>query len=78
MSAGAINSPHLLMLSGMGDATHLKEHGIDVVHDLPAVGRHLQDHLAVPVIFTIREQISLLAAESKKQIAKYLLLRKGM
>ncbi len=78
MSAGAINSPHLLMLSGIGDATHLKEHGIEVVHDLPAVGRHLQDHLAVPVIFTIREQISLLAAESKKQIAKYLLLRKGM
>jgi choline dehydrogenase len=78
MSAGAINSPHLLMLSGIGDATHLKDHGIAVVHDLPAVGHHLQDHLAAPVIFTIREQISLLGAESKAQIAKYLLLRKGM
>lgn len=78
MSAGAINSPHLLMLSGIGDATHLKDHGIGVVHDLPAVGRHLQDHLAVPVIFTIREPLSLLAAESKAHIARYLLMRKGM
>ena len=78
MSAGSINSPHLLMLSGVGDASHLKEHGIEPVHDLPAVGRHLQDHLAVPVIFTIREPISLLAAESKAHVAKYLLLRKGM
>ncbi len=45
LSAGSINSPHLLMLSGIGDANHLKEKGIDVVHDLKGVGKNLQDHL---------------------------------
>ncbi len=45
LSAGAIDSPKLLLLSGVGPATHLEEHGIDVEHDLPGVGRNLQDHL---------------------------------
>jgi len=45
LSAGPINSPKLLMLSGIGEAAHLKQYGIDVVHDLPGVGRNLQDHL---------------------------------
>lgn len=44
LAAGAIGSPHLLMLSGIGPATHLKEHGIEVVADAPNVGRHLSDH----------------------------------
>ena len=43
--AGAVNSPQLLMLSGIGPADHLAEHGIDPVVDLPGVGRNLQDHL---------------------------------
>ena len=45
LSGGAINSPHLLMLSGIGDANHLKEKGINVVHDIKGVGKNLQDHL---------------------------------
>ena len=45
LSAGSINSPHLLMLSGVGDANHLKEKGISVVHEIKGVGRNLQDHL---------------------------------
>ena len=45
LSAGSINSPHLLMLSGVGDANHLKEKGITVVNDLKGVGKNLQDHL---------------------------------
>lgn len=45
VSAGAIQSPQLLMLSGLGPADHLEEHGIDVRVDLPGVGRNLQDHL---------------------------------
>ena len=45
LSGGAINSPQLLMLSGVGDANHLKEKGINVVNDLKGVGKNLQDHL---------------------------------
>jgi choline dehydrogenase-like flavoprotein len=44
MAAGAIDTPRLLMLSGLGPADHLREHGIPVVADLPGVGRDLQDH----------------------------------
>lgn len=44
LSAGVINSPHLLKLSGVGPADELRAHGIDVVHDLPGVGENLQDH----------------------------------
>jgi choline dehydrogenase-like flavoprotein len=44
LSAGAIQSPQLLMLSGVGDAAQLQAHGIDVLHHLPGVGANLQDH----------------------------------
>ena len=45
LCAGAIGSPQLLMLSGIGPADHLREHGIEVVENLPAVGQNLADHL---------------------------------
>ena len=51
LSAGAINSPQLLLLSGIGPAAHLEEHGIDVRVDLPGVGKNLQDHLKVGVVY---------------------------
>ncbi|MDC0436486.1 choline dehydrogenase [Candidatus Pelagibacter sp.] len=45
LSGGSINSPQLLLLSGIGPANHLKEKGIEVIHNLQGVGRNLQDHL---------------------------------
>ena len=50
VSAGSLGSPRLLMLSGIGHGAHLREHGIDVVADLP-VGDNLQDHLFVPMSY---------------------------
>jgi len=59
LSASAFNSPKLLMLSGIGPAAHLKEHGIDVVHDLPGVGQNLHDHLEVWVQQECTQKITL-------------------
>lgn len=47
VSSGAFGSPHLLLLSGIGPADHLREFGIDVIHDSPNVGENLQDHLDI-------------------------------
>jgi choline dehydrogenase len=47
LCGGAFNSPQLLQLSGIGDADHLRSVGVEPVHHLPGVGRHLQDHLEV-------------------------------
>ncbi|EWM18742.1 GMC family oxidoreductase [Kutzneria sp. 744] len=54
LSGGAINSPQLLMLSGIGPAAHLREFGIDVVADLPGVGENLHDHPATPILWHTR------------------------
>jgi choline dehydrogenase len=51
LTAGAAGSPHLLMLSGIGPAQHLRDHGLDVVTDLPGVGANLQDHPKSQVAF---------------------------
>ena len=51
VSAGALLSPKLLMLSGIGPAAHLREHGIEPLVDLPGVGQNLQDHVQLPVVF---------------------------
>jgi choline dehydrogenase len=53
LSAGAIGSPQILMNSGVGPAEHLREHGIDVVHDKPGVGGNLQDHLQLRMIYKV-------------------------
>lgn len=54
LSAGAINSPQLLQLSGIGPAALLQQHGIDVLHDLPGVGANLQDHLQIRAVFKVQ------------------------
>jgi len=59
VAASAINSPKLLMLSGIGPAAHLAEHGIDVVADRPGVGRNLQDHLEMYIQMAATKPVSL-------------------
>jgi choline dehydrogenase len=54
LSGGAINTPQLLMLSGIGDADHLKSVGIEPLLDAKAVGQNLQDHLAVSYFYKVR------------------------
>ena len=62
LCGGAINSPQLLQLSGVGPAGLLREHGIDVVADLPGVGENLQDHLEVYVQCACRQPVSMAPA----------------
>ncbi len=57
LSAGAIGSPHILMLSGIGDKAHLKEVGITPKKHVPGVGKNLQDHLLCSVIFKSKKDI---------------------
>ena len=59
LAASSINSPKLLMLSGVGPAAHLKEHGIEVIADRPGVGQNLQDHLEFYFQFASKQPITL-------------------
>lgn len=77
---GAINTPQLLMLSGLGPPSHLEGLGIDVVADLPGVGRNLQDHLEVYIQYASRLPVSLqphLAWWRKPWIGLQWLFRRG-
>ncbi|MEQ8395765.1 choline dehydrogenase [Thalassobaculum sp.] len=59
LSAGAVSSPHLLQLSGIGSGDRLRELGIPVAHDLPGVGEGLQDHYAIRVVHQVTKPITL-------------------
>ncbi len=61
LSAGAIKSPHLLMLSGIGPEDQLKQFGIPTVHELPGVGQNLWNHLSAQITFKVKEGITLAA-----------------
>jgi choline dehydrogenase len=74
---GAINSPQLLMLSGIGPAEHLKSAGIETVVDLPGVGQNLQDHLAAGIAFQSTKPVSLNNIQKPGNLLNYLLFRKG-
>lgn len=58
LSAGALQSPQLLQLSGIGPADLLRRHGIDVVHELPGVGQNLQDHLQLRLMYRVSKPIT--------------------
>ena len=82
LSAGAVNSPQILQLSGIGPAHVLAEHKIEMVHELPGVGENLQDHLQLRTIFTVQNTKTLNEWQStllgKAQIAaEYFLKRSG-
>ena len=59
LSAGSINSPKILMLSGIGPADHLRSHGLEVVADRPGVGANLQDHLEIYMQFAALQPVTL-------------------
>jgi choline dehydrogenase len=78
LAGGAINSPQLLLVSGIGPARHLAAVGVDVVHDLPGVGRNLQDHVVGGIFVASRQPVSLAAAETPRNLLRYLVRRRGM
>ncbi|MEU4523258.1 choline dehydrogenase [Amycolatopsis sp. NPDC024027] len=81
LCGGAINTPQLLQLSGVGNAADLEKLGIDVVKDLPGVGENLQDHLEVYIQYTCKQPVSMqpsLAKWKRPYIgAQWLFLRSG-
>jgi choline dehydrogenase len=78
LCAGAIGSPHLLLLSGVGDPDELAAAGVPLVAESPAVGKNLQDHLSTGWIVHTPTAVTLVDAEKPQQILKYLLRRRGM
>ena len=82
LSGGPINAPQLLMLSGVGPAAHLAEHGIAVACDLPGIGRNLQDHLELYVQQECIRPITLHAATGLLQKAligaRWFLFKSGL
>jgi choline dehydrogenase len=70
LCGGAVNTPQLLMLSGIGDAAHLADHGIRVQHHAPEVGRNLLDHLVVMVGWTTTAD-TLYGAETPEELDAY-------
>jgi choline dehydrogenase-like flavoprotein len=82
LSAGTLQSPQLLLLSGIGPASELQACGIDPLHDLPGVGRNLHDHLACPVMMRCEDPTSYgISARALPRgivnVLEYLLLRSG-
>jgi choline dehydrogenase-like flavoprotein len=59
VTSGAIGTPKLMMLSGIGPADHLKSIGVDVVQDTPGVGQNLSDHFGIDIVYELRDQTSL-------------------
>lgn len=82
LCAGALESPAILMRSGIGPADHLRAHGIAVVRDLAGVGDSFQDHVAVPIEARLNAPLSLLGEDrglrGARHLIQYLLTRRGL
>ncbi len=83
LSAGTVQSPQLLELSGIGSAQRLRDIGVPVVHHLPGVGENLQDHIQVRLVYECREPLTLNAVLSNparlcRMGLRFLLQRKGL
>lgn len=81
LSSGAIGSPQILMLSGIGEAEQLKDNGIEVVKNLPGVGKNLQDHLQARLVFncnepTLNDEVRSLFNQARIAL-KYAMFRSG-
>ncbi|MFJ9032805.1 GMC family oxidoreductase [Streptomyces sp. NPDC102274] len=77
LCAGALRSPQLLMLSGVGPADHLSDLGVPVVRDLPGVGAHLQDHPMVTPVWPVLDGSPLWNSLTANDVRDYQLLRRG-
>jgi choline dehydrogenase len=77
LSAGAIGSPQLLMLSGIGPADALRAQGITPVVDLPEVGKNLQDHVMVGMIYRARNSLSVSTLRALGWMVRWTLTRRG-
>ena len=77
LCGGAINSPQLLMLSGIGPAEESRRHGIEVLADLPGVGANLQDHPVIGALYESKQPVSLASAETLGNFLRYKLFRSG-
>ena len=77
LSGGTINSPQLLMVSGIGPGDRLKELGIPVRVDLPGVGQNLQDHLVAGVFYECTQPVTLKGANSLGNLLNYLFFKQG-
>lgn len=77
VSCGTVQSPQLLMLSGIGPADHLRSLDIPVVTDLPGVGQNLQDHLFLAVAYHCKKPITLDKAENLGNFLRYLAFKTG-
>ncbi|KAH8108860.1 alcohol oxidase [Phellopilus nigrolimitatus] len=83
LCSGPFGNPQLLQLSGVGPQDHLKSLGIPVMKDLPGVGSHFQDHLAVPIVFQVPMEDSLLSIEKRfftfmREFVKYMTRGTGL
>ena len=82
LTSGALATPKILQLSGIGDATHLQSHGIEVVADLPGVGENYQDHLEATVQVEVKDPVSMFGEDkglrAMRHMLQYMLTKTGL